>query len=265
MSIKVWGFFFLSFLFNNICFAYDIKLYPIEHSLEYKPTLDLVFSGLNYQNQKVFFNDIEIFIQRLKQTRPFTENFGRIKFYCIYFSEKEKNVIFQQVQGFPPLKVRQDFLEDIFARLKSNYKLVIIDASGLTSCAELSSSEKASLIILGKARYKDKHSFAKGFLHELGHSLGLRDECVDCQQLLAAGPPNCAAIREDAEKWWGDLVGKDLRVNYISGCCGNKDYIRPTIASFMNDPGKAEDFGPVNERYLNELLKNKIVSNPSGS
>jgi len=51
-------------------------------------------------------------------------------------------------------------------------------------------------------------SFAKGFLHKLGHSLGLRDECVDCQQLSLAGPPNCAATKEEAQKWWGDLVGK---------------------------------------------------------
>ena len=52
----------------------------------------------------------------------------------------------------------------------------------------------------------------------------------------------------------GDLVGQGTRVNYIFGCCGNKNYIRPTIASLMNDPDKAEDFGPVNERYLRQVL-----------
>jgi len=44
-------------------------------------------------------------------------------------------------------------------------------------------------------------------------------------------------------------------VGYINGCCGNKDYIRPTIASFMNDPDQANDFGPVNERYLRKVLE----------
>ena len=34
----------------------------------------------------------------------------------------------------------------------------------------------------------------------------------------------------------------------------NKKYIRPTIASLMNDADKAEDFGPVNERYLRQVL-----------
>ncbi|MDP3732853.1 MAG: hypothetical protein Q8R31_07540 [Candidatus Omnitrophota bacterium] len=30
--------------------------------------------------------------------------------------------------------------------------------------------------------------------------------------------------------------------------------IRPTIASLMNDADKAEDFGPVNERFLRKEL-----------
>lgn len=151
--------------------------------------------------------------------------------------------------------MRRDFLNDLLTYLKSNYKLIIIDASGSVSTAELSSPDKLSLVILGRARYEDSSSFAKGFLHELGHSLGLRDECVDCQQLCPPGPPNCATTKEEAENWWGDLVGKEQRVNYISGCCGNKEYIRPTIASLMNNPDKAEDFGPVNERYLRKILR----------
>jgi len=50
------------------------------------------------------------------------------------------------------------------------------------------------------------------------------------------------------------LVTENDRVGYIFGCCGNKDYIRPTIASLMNDFRKAEDFGPVNQRHLRREL-----------
>ncbi|MDD4980625.1 MAG: hypothetical protein PHC54_05090 [Candidatus Omnitrophica bacterium] len=50
-------------------------------------------------------------------------------------------------------------------------------------------------------------------------------------------------------------MGKVPRVNYIHGCCGNKNYIRPVIASLMNNPDKAEDFGPVNERFLRKELE----------
>lgn len=194
-----------------------------------------------------------LLIQRLKKVSPFKEFSDRIGFYYIDL-KKEGKLIFKESPNFPPLGVRRDFLDSIRSYLKSEYKLIIIDALGSVSCAEVSSTDKLSLIILGKAGFKDESSFAKGFLHELGHSLGLRDECVDCSQPSSAGDPNCAANKEEAQKWWGDLAGKLPEVNYLRGCCGNKNYIRPTIASLMNDPDKANDFGPVNERYLREAL-----------
>ncbi|MDP2924194.1 MAG: hypothetical protein Q8O30_10830 [Candidatus Omnitrophota bacterium] len=242
------------FCFALNCFAYNIESYSERFPNQANSIFNLVFCSINYTNKENFSKDIEVLIQRLSKTKPFDE-INTTGFWYINTSKEEEGIIFKRTQGFPPLKVRSDFLDDVSTYLNSNYKLIIIDASGLVSCAELSSADKLSLIILGKARYKDEDSFAKGFLHELGHSLGLRDECVDCAQLSLAGPPNCAATKEEAQKWWGDLVGKVARVNYIRGCCGNKDYIRPVIASLMNDADKAEDFGPVNERYLKNILE----------
>lgn len=235
------------------CFAYDIKPYAQQVSGKLRRSLNLVFCSLNYKHAADFAKDREALIQRLKNTKPF-DQYNNFKFWYISLSQKEESKVFKPTSVFPPLKVRKDFLADISAKLKGVYKLVIIDAQGSVSCAELSSIDKLSLIILGKARYTQSGSFAKGFLHELGHSLGLRDECVDCNQLSPAGEPNCATNKEEAQKWWGDLVGKSPEVNYIHGCCGNKNYIRPTIASLMNNPDKAEDFGPVNERYLRKEL-----------
>jgi hypothetical protein len=178
-----------------------------------------------------------------------------LRIWRINLTSAEEKGIFKEKEGFPPLGVRQDFLDNISTKLKSNYKLIIIDARGSVSCAELSSKDKLSLVIIGRARYSNAQSFAKGFLHELGHSLGLRDECIDCGELCPPGEPNCAETQEEAKAWWGDMVGKVERVNYIHGCCGNKNYIRPVIASLMNDTEKAEDFGPVNERFLSEELR----------
>jgi len=234
-------FLFFSFTLTLTCFAYDIK------------PLKLVFCPLNYSSKEDFLKDVGFLIQRLKKVSPFEEVSEKIGFYYIDLKQEEKS-IFKETHNFPPLGVRRDFLDGILSYLKSEYKLIIIDAQGSVSCAELSSIDKLSLIILGKARYARSGSFVKGFLHELGHSLGLRDECVDCNQPSLAGEPNCATNKEEAQKWWGDLVGKSPEVNYIRGCCGNKNYIRPTIASLMNDPDKAEDFGPVNERYLRKAL-----------
>lgn len=245
---------FLFFSFTLTCFAYDIEPYLKQSSFESKErAFSFIFCSLGYQDKEIFLKDIDALVQRLEKTKPFDE-INTMGFWCVFISKEEEGIIFKRTQGFPPLKVRRDFLGDILVKFKSGYKLVIVDAQGSVSCAELSSPDKMSLIILGKARYKDKDSFAKGFLHELGHSLGLRDECVNCEKLSPVGKPNCATTKEEAQKWWGDLVGVS-RANYISGCCGDRGFIRPTIASLMNDPDKAEDFGPVNERYLRNILK----------
>jgi len=236
----------LIFLFPANAFSSQLKeLYP---STQPK-SLNLIFCGLNYPDQGLFLKDIAGIKEKLFLTKPFDEFKDLVNISYITMDKGEEGRYFKPAQGMPPLNVRIDLLNNI-SKTFGVYKLIIIDAEGSVSCAELSLPDKLSLIILGKARYKDEGSFAKGFLHELGHSLGLRDECVDCSQLCFPGPPNCATTKEEAEKWWGGLVGKGSRVNYIAGCCGNKDYIRPTITSLMNDPDRAKDFGPVNERYL---------------
>jgi len=170
-------------------------------------------------------------------------------------SDKEASETFKFTQDFPPLRIREDFLKDIQKRVGGEYKLVILDNRGFVSCAELSRADRSSLIILGREEYASGGDFAKGFLHELGHSFGLRDECVNCLQRSSSGYPNCASSPEEAQKWWGGLVKKGGRVGFISGCCGNKNYIRPTIASLMNDFRRADDFGPVNEKYLRSELE----------
>jgi len=235
-------FILLSLSFTAIVLGYDED-----------KSFNLVFCPLGYQNHEDFLKDREILIQGLKKTKPF-DKFNNFKFWDIILSKAEQSEIFKPTRSFPPLMVRQDFATGIANHIKSIYKLIIIDAKGSLSCAELSSIDKFSLVILGRNRYANKEDFLKGFLHELGHSLGLRDECISCEE-VEPGPPNCAATREEAERLWGDLAEKDLRVNYFSGCCGNKGYIRPTIASFMNDTRKAADYGPVNEKYIRKELR----------
>lgn len=224
-------------------------LLTVSFASEPETPLNLVFCPLSYQKKETFLKDVDAIAQRLSKTRPFNEK-ELIRLWYFFIPAAEAAAVFQPASGMPPLKVQSALLNRISASLKANYKLVIIDASGSLSCAELSSKDKFSLLILGRKRYKGKDSFTKGFLHELGHSLGLRDETVSSGASCPAGPPNCALTKEQAEEWWGGLIGQDPQIGYISGCCGNKNYIRPTVISLMNDPETAEDFGPVNERYL---------------
>ena len=232
------------------CFSFEID--PYQKSEE--SCFNLVLCPLNYSAKSDFSGDLEQITTRLKKTLPFSEFADKINIYIIGISKEEQGLFFREAQGFPPLAIRQDLLQNIEKSLKSAYKLVIIDAKGGVSCAELSEINKVSVLIIGRSRYANNNSFAKGFLHELGHSLGLRDECLDCSQLSAPGFPNCAVNKTEALKYWGDLTGKDNGVNFIAGCCGNRRYIRATLTSLMNDAEKAEDFGPVNERYLRQVL-----------
>jgi hypothetical protein len=245
-------FFWLLFV-PALAFSFEISSYQKSED----PCLNLVFCPYNYLKNSDFSGDLAQMSARLKKTLPFSEFTGKINLYKINFSKEEENKFFKETQGFPPLAIRQDLLQNIGNSLKSSYKLVIIDAKGGVSCAELSKVSKVSLIILGKSRYRETDSFAKGFLHELGHSLGLRDECVNCSQVGEPGFPNCAKTKEEALKYWGDLSAKGEKVSFFAGCCGNRNYIRGTIASLMNDAEKAESFGPVNERYLRQVLLNK--------
>ncbi len=250
------GFFLFILLF---CFAsgfsYEIEPLGKKPLPKEKSAFNLVFCPLNYPDKEAFQKDPRSLIVRFKETKPFDEFNASFAFWQVDLTGAEAAQVFKLTQDFPPLKVRNDFLAGISDKLKGVYKLVIIDAKGFVSCAELSEAGKDSLIIIGRKSYIDDNDFAKGFLHELGHSFGLRDECVNCRQRSSSGYPNCASSAEEAQKWWGDLVVEGGRVGYISGCCGNEGYIRPTIASLMNDFRRADDFGPVNERYLREALK----------
>jgi hypothetical protein len=236
----------LILLIPAFCFSFQID--PYQGSKE--SLLNLVFCPVNYQEEKMFIQDREAIVAGVMKTAPFSEFTDRIGFFSLDLSPEEQKRFFEVVQGMPPLKIRQDLFDKIGSSFKGAYKLVVIDAQGGWSCAELSQARKTSVLIIGRMRYKEGDSFIKGFLHELGHSLGLRDECPDCSRLSSPGFPNCAVNKADAVKYWGDLAEKNTGVNYIAGCCGNRNFIRPTLGSLMNNADKAGDYGPVNERYI---------------
>lgn len=240
------------------CLASDADIVPERSSSVAGSALNLVFCPLNYQDAESFQRDLDLCTQRLIKTRPFEGFRDSIRMWRVWLGRETQGILFRSTDDFPPVKVREDFLRGISRSLGAPYKLVLIDATGFVSCAEVSSINAFSVIVLGKAGCGGSDDFTGNFLHEIGHSLGLRDEGANCGSARCPpGPPNCAVSKEQAEEWWGALVGVDPAVNYIGGCCGNKDYLRPTLVSLMGDARKAEDFGPVNERYLKACLGGK--------
>jgi hypothetical protein len=253
ISVKIITF-LVFLLFPVTCFAFEINSFQKSE----KPGLNLAFVPYNYQDNDEFISDVSIIRGKLKNIPPFSQYQANINLTLLDISPEEEKVFFKETSGFPPLMVRSDFLINIRNRLGADYKLAIINKTGFSSCAELSDKSEISLLIIGKARYNNAESFSKSFLHELGHSLGLRDECVNCPQICQPGPPNCARNMEEAKSLWQDLVNEEGLADYVQGCCGNINYIRPTIASLMNDIEKAETFGRVNERYLRQVLEKNL-------
>jgi hypothetical protein len=249
------------FIFACKCHAYDIKPVSQPDSIIKKTSITLVFVPLNYASGADLKLDIEALIRKLKETKPFDEFINEIGVFKAVLSKGEAERCLKFQEGGLPLKADAGFLKSVYKKVRADYKLIVLDNTGTDLRAEFSSPEASSLVIIGRARFKDRSGLAKAFLHELGHSLGLRDESPQgYAKTCSPGYPNCAVTIEEARKWWGDLVGKPGYADYIKGCCGNSDYIRPTIASLMNDINKAEDFGPVNERYLRQILRHRQES-----
>ena len=124
---------------------------------------------------------------------------------------------------------------------------------------------------------------ARTLTHEFGHSLfDLRDEYTETGRSVTYGYPNCADGLEQAEEWWGDLVGQqdpfleeylavlermdqwipeDLteqlvvaELGSVTGGCydGDGSTIRPSADSVMNS--EVPVFGAVNRRRVEQVL-----------
>ena len=250
-----------------LCFLFFLLFIPLAFPWQIEPfqkelpsgdqknqiTLNIVFLPLNYQRKDNFKKDTSLIISRLKITSPFNQ-FRGFRFYLLNITSKEKGILFKKCKKFPYLEVRNDLIRDIRNKLNGTYKLAILDKGGNTSAAEISKANEISLIILGRNSYGKKNRLSKAFLHEFGHSLGLREENPSSSQPIIAGPPNCAPDKETAVKWWGNIAKTREGVDYFKMQSGEKVFIKPTRRSIMNNPFISCGYGPVNERYLRREL-----------
>jgi hypothetical protein len=253
--IRGFLFLLLCIYFPRVCFSYTIDAWQFNSSPRDKPQLNLVFVPLYYPESEIFLKDINGLVKKISAVVPFNEFVDSIAFWKINLSAQEQDLLFKETEAEPYIAVDKNFTENIPQYLGQACKLIIIDYRHSYSRAQFSAFNETSIVLLGRRRYREESDFRKGFLHELGHSLGLQNECIRCQE-SDPGPPNCAPSKQVAQQWWGDLIEtKTPKVRYVNGCCGKKEYIRPTIASLMNDTSRASTYGPVNERYLRQKAK----------
>ncbi len=126
------------------------------------------------------------------------------------------------------------------------------------------------------------------FLHELGHSFGLRDEyafqrkqsgVIDSAAANATSSsvayqpaqPNCAPDEATAQKWWGAYIAANVPgVGLQPGCAGKPTYYFPQTGTLMSDNPQVATYGRVSEDYLRGSLDcffgdNKTIIYPSSS
>ncbi len=100
--------------------------------------------------------------------------------------------------------------------------------------------------------YDPRPDWGRLVSHEFGHLFGgLKDEYAEPRLGDLPGYPNCASSPAQAREWWGDVGG----VGQFLGCSYLDRNIRPTNNSIMRDHRLSNtDYGPVNEKYLGQLL-----------
>ena len=129
-----------------------------------EPEFIFVFCPLRYNFQNDFLNDLETLKAKLFVTEPFSDFSSCIEFYYVSLNKKEEKYYFKHTGSFPPLRVRKSFVNILKSRLKGKKcKFIIIDAEGVSSCAELSKAGRFSLVILGRAMYRIRMTLRKAF------------------------------------------------------------------------------------------------------
>jgi len=244
-------FFFIVSAYSWQVEQFQVDDFPVQQ--ESQAVFNLVFVPLDYSGDDEIEGDISSITTRLKSISPFNK-FNGFRFFLLIFDGQKSGDIFEESKTFPYLKIRNDFIQELKDKIGGNYKLVILNKQGNASGAELSSIKETSIIILGKNSFGEKNRLTKAFLHEFGHSLGLREEYSTSIQEIIPGKPNCALNKEIAVKWWGDVAEENSGVDYFQIKSNDKIFIKPTLRSIMNDPFKSYGYGPVNERYLCEEL-----------
>ncbi|NQV00920.1 MAG: hypothetical protein HQ537_02280 [Parcubacteria group bacterium] len=227
--------------------------------------LNLIFFADKYPSWEEFEQDIDSLMSILKKIEPW-QTYNQ---YNIFKINPEKNdicYIKTKDERKPVLRCKEDINNYLNNLSLERFKLVVLSRQEFQSWANLVRADNGGIffsvpVLLENNLEKTVHGLL--FAHLFGHSFGLKDEEIYVLARAGGAPhtpdgPNCAPDIETAKKWWGDLAEQFPEiVGYFKGCCGNKDYIKPTKVSIMNLNNTTEisyEYGPVSARYLQKII-----------
>lgn len=208
----------------------------------------------------------------LKTTEPFASATSLST--QVFTSPRQQCQVVRKAQNL--LQCDKNLIPEINNLDIKHFKLVVISPLNFVPNASVTRGKNSVLYLpayQGVLTPTELDTFlSRFFLHELGHSLGLRDEyafqrpassIVDkaaaesLSNSVAYQPakPNCAPDKATAEQWWGAYLGAKIPgVGLQSGCAGKQDYYYPVQGTLMSDNPQVATYGIVSEDYLRGAL-----------
>jgi hypothetical protein len=248
----------------------EVKLDPEIYHLAEQSTvrgLNLIFFADGYGSWEEFDQDVSVALAGLKKFSPWS-NYQYFNVHKIKpTGDKELCQVKTENERKPVLRCDQEINGYLEKMTLKNFRLVVFSRQDFQSWANLSRVESSGIFFSVPKKIEEAEVYGNGVLlaHLFGHSFGLKDEEKFVIAKAGGAPhtpdgPNCAPDEATARKWWGDLAEKySDRVGFFPTCCGDENYIRPTLSSLMNLADNMENFqpsyGPVSEQYLEKILR----------
>lgn len=227
--------------------------------------LTILFYYDGYADQSLALRHIGLLQGALKNVEPFKSS--KNLHTRVITSGSEKCKVEQGPQKI--LRCDKSLIEDINKLNIKHFKLVVLSPKDFVPNARQARGKNSTIYLpafKGVLTDDELNVFlARFFLHELGHSLGLRDEYkfdrndnvsperVSDNIAYQAAQPNCAPDKETAQKWWKEYETAGL-ITYENGCAGMERYVYPQKTTLMSVEPEPEAYGVVSEDYLRGTL-----------
>ena len=228
--------------------------------------LNLIFLADGYLSWEEFDDDTQLLLDAMRSAEPW-KSYADYNIYRIRPKELDLCALKTQDERKPVLRCGPEGINRYLNQLRTGrFKLVVLSRRRFQSWANLVRLQDSGIFFSlpqSPSQLADKITTGRLFLHLLGHAFGLKDEetiVIAKARSAAQRPdgPNCAPDRAAAERWWGDLAGRDSSVGYFKGCAASGAFIKPTKGSLMNFNDLSvfsPTYGPVSERYLRTILE----------
>lgn len=234
--------------------------------------LTILFYYDGYTSSSLPLRYVGLLEGALKTTEPYASATS-LSTHVITSAQQQCHVV-RKAQNI--LQCNSSLLSQINKLGMGHFKLVVLSPLNFVPNATVARGKNSALYLptyQGVLTPTELDTFlSRFFLHELGHSFGLRDEYAFQRKAsgvidsaAANGPssslayqpaqPNCAPDQATAKKWWGAYIDAHVPgVGLQAGCAGKPSYYYPQTGTLMSDNPQVATYGIVSEDYIRGTL-----------